>query len=209
MRSRRWLLAISAFVLCLSATASYYALSRHSPSRVAHRMTPPSLTVKKTMTDDRLFEQVPFDTEKKNACSPVNPGFGWRGVKVRTPSQVVLPSQNAAHSALVLPLCGAYTLDIAMMSLHPGPLMLIVTDDATGKISRGPIVDRDAGHSIPPPPGSPIDPEMYKNQAFGSYFNYDVASYVELPLQPARYRVKVEWGGYESNEVIVDVVQGP
>lgn len=209
MRSRKLLLAIAVSGLSISATTGYYALSRHTPSRAAHPMTSPSLTGEKNMTDDKLFDHVPFDTEKKNACSPINPGFGWRGLKVRAPSQVVLPGKSAAHSALVLPLCGTYTLDMAKMSLRPGRLMLIVTDDASGKIFRAPIVDRDAGHSIPQPPGASIDPEIYKDQAFGSYFNYDVASYMELPLQPARYRVKAEWGAYESNEVIVDVVQGP
>jgi hypothetical protein len=161
----------------------------------------------KMMTDDKLFDQVPFDTEEQNACSPPDPGFGWRGVKVRAPAQVVLPGKDAPRSALRIPLCGIYCLDLATVIRHPGRMMLIVTDDATGRTYRGAIVDRDPNPTIPPPRSAPIDPAIYENQAFGSYLNVDVASYVALPLQPARYRVKVEWSGYESNEVSITVVQ--
>jgi hypothetical protein len=196
-------------VLCLSATASNYALSQQAYSFVAHSPTPHGLTVTKMMTDDKLFDQVPFDTEDQNACSPADPDFGWRGVKVRAPSQVVLSGKDAPQLGLRIPLCGVYRLDLAKVIQHPGRLMLVVIDDATGKTYRGAIVDRDPSPKIPPPRSAPIDPAIYKNQAFGAYFNYDVAAYVALPLQPARYRIKVEWSGYESNEVSIAVVQRP
>lgn len=159
------------------------------------------------MTDDKAFDQVPFDTEEQNACSPPDPGFGWRGLKVRAPSQVVLPGKDALQSVLRIPLCGIYCLDLAKVMQHPGRMMLVVTDDISGKTYRGAIVDQDPNPTIPPPRSAPIDPAIYESQAFGSYLNVDVASYVALPLQRARYRVKVEWSGYESNEVSVEVVQ--
>jgi hypothetical protein len=87
--------------------------------------------------------------------------------------------------------------------------MLIVTDVTTGQTFRGALVDRDPNILIPPPQSAPFDPAILENQASGSYFNLDVASYVALPLQPARYRVKVEWSGYQSNEVSISVVQHP
>jgi hypothetical protein len=159
------------------------------------------------MTDDKLFEHVPFDTDKQTACSPAERGIDWRGVQVRAPSQVVLPAKDAPHSTLIIPLCGIYRINLAKAIRHPGPLTLIVTDISTGQLYRGAIVDRDPHPRVPPPPSRPLDPAAFEGIFSGTYFNYDVASYVALPLQPARYRVKVEWSGYESNEVSIAVVQ--
>lgn len=208
MQSWTPLPAAAVCVLGLAAIVSHDALSQQSYSPVAHPTAPSSSTLNE-MTDDELFGNVPFDTSKQTACSPADPGINWRGVKVRAPSQVVLPGKDAPQSALRIPLCGIYCLDLATVIRHPGRLMLVVIDDATGKTYRGAIVDRDPNPTIPPPRSAKIDPAIYKNQAFGAYFNYDVAAYVALPLQPARYRVKVEWSGHESNEVSIAVVQRP
>jgi hypothetical protein len=87
--------------------------------------------------------------------------------------------------------------------------MLIVTDVDTGQSYRGAIVNRDPNITIPPPRSRPRDPAAFDGIFSDTYFIVDVASYVALPLQPARYRVKVEWSGYESNEVSVAVVMRP
>ncbi|MFC4929975.1 hypothetical protein [Massilia sp. GCM10023247] len=159
--------------------------------------------------DDKLFEQVPFGKNERTVCSPEDPGpgFDWRGVLVRAPSKVVLPDEDAPSSTLIIPLCGIYTINLAKAIRHPGRQVLIVTDESTGQTYRGQIVDRDPNPLIPPPPTRRLRAEDYEHQAFGGYLNVDVASYVTLPLQPARYRVKVEWSGYESNEVSVAVVR--
>ncbi|MBD8528855.1 MULTISPECIES: hypothetical protein [unclassified Massilia] len=163
--------------------------------------------------DDKLFKQVPFDKNEKTVCSPEDPGpgFDWRGVLVRAPSKVVLPDKNAPGSTFIIPLCGIYTINLAKAIRNPGLQVLIVTDDSTGKIYQGKIGDRDRDPDllIPPPPTPRLRAEDYEHQAFGGYLNVNVASYVALPLQPARYRVKVEWSGYESNEVRIAVVQRP
>jgi len=130
-------------------------------------------------------------------------------VKVRAPSKVFMPGKDDPYSALVMPLCGFYIMNVAKAARHPGPLMLIVTDIASGKTYRGPIVDRDPHPRVPPPRSRRRDPADLEGIFSGTYFNFDVASYVALPLQPARYRVKVEWSGYESNEVSITVVQRP
>ena len=83
----------------------------------------------------------------------------------------------------------------------------MVTDDFTGQTYRGEIVDREPDLLIRPPRTRRLRAEDYEHQAFGGYLNVNVASYLALPLRPARYRVKVEWSGYESNEVSVAVVQ--
>jgi hypothetical protein len=207
MRARTPLIATAVCVLSLSVVASYYALSQRPDLLVAHPAIPPSLKVDKIMIDDKLFEHVPFDTNEQTACSPAEPGIEWRGVKVRAPSQVTLPGKDAPDSALSIPLCGIYRINVVKAIQHPGPLMLVVTDITTGQSYRGAIIDRDPNITIPPPPSPPLDPADFEGIFSGTYFNYDVASYVALPLQPARYRVKVEWSGYESNEVSIAVVQ--
>jgi hypothetical protein len=159
------------------------------------------------VTDNELFKNVPFDTNQQTACSPEDQGIDWLGVKVRAPLQVVLPAKDAPHAALVIPLCGIYTINLAKAIRHPGRQVLIVTDDFSGQTYRGEIVDRDLNLLIPPPKTRRLRAEDYEHQAFGGYLNINVASYIALPLQPARYRVKVEWSGYESNEVSVAVVQ--
>jgi hypothetical protein len=209
MRSWLSLPASAICVLCLSAIASCCAPSQQADSPVVHPATPTSSTLNKIMTDDKLFENVPFNTNKQTACSPAEPGIDWLGVKVRAPSQVFMPDKDAPHLALIMPLCGVYFMNVAKAIRHPGPLMLIVTDIATGKTYRGPIIDRDPHPRVPPPPSPPLNPADFEDQDFGNYFNFDVATYVALPLQTARYRVKVEWHGYESNEVSIAVVQRP
>jgi hypothetical protein len=196
-------------VLCLSVIISCYASPQQPESLIAYPVAPSSSNLNEIMTDDKLFENVPFNTNKQTACSPAEPGIDWLGVKVRAPSRVFMPDKEAPHSAIIMPLCGLYFMNVATAIRNPGPLMLIVTDIATGKMYRGPIVDRDPHPRVPPPPSPPLNPANFENQDFGNYFNYDVASYVALPLQSAHYRVKVEWHGYESNEVSIAVVQRP
>lgn len=209
MRSQSPLAANVVRVLCLAVIASCSTRSQQGDSPVAHPATPTSSTLNKMISYDELFENVPFDTNEQTACSPAAPDIDWLGVQVRAPSQVVFPGKDAPHSALIMPLCGVYMTNVAKAIRHPGPLMLIVTDIATGKTYRGPIVDRDPHPRIPPPPSPPLDPADFEDVFSGTYFNFDVASYVALPLQPARYRVRVEWHGYASNEVSITVVQRP
>jgi hypothetical protein len=161
------------------------------------------------MIDDSLFQHVPLNTSKSTACSPAHPGGDWRGLMLRAPSQVMLPDQRTQHSAFTVPLCGLYLVNVASALRRPTPMMIIVTDEKSGQVYRGAIVERDPNPQIPPPPSPPLDPAEYANQAFGSYFNVNVASYVALPLRPARYRVKVEFSGHQSNEVDIAVVQRP
>jgi len=200
---------IATCVLCFSASASGSALFVYRYPPAADVTSPRDAKVGKIMTDDDLFEHVPFDTNKQSACSPADPGIEWRGLKVRVPSEVALPKKNTPHFALVIPLCGIYRINLAQAIRFPGPLTLIVTDIATGKTYRGPIVDRDPNITIPPPPSPPLNASAFEGVFSSTYFNVDVASYVALPLQPSRYRLKVEWAGYQSNEVTIAVVHHP
>jgi hypothetical protein len=200
--------ASSAFavrVAFLMAVVSANAVSEQHNPRGAQ--APPQSPGANAMFDDKLFQQVPLDTNEQTACSPTEPGVDWRGVLVRAPSQVILPDQRTKDSALIVPLCGLYFVDVVSALRHPGHRILVVTDDKTGHVYRGEIVKKDPHPTIPPPPSPPLDPALYADQAYGSYFNINVASYVALPLRPARYRVRVEYAGHQSNEVRIAVIE--
>ncbi|QOY94569.1 hypothetical protein IM543_01180 [Massilia sp. UMI-21] len=159
------------------------------------------------MTSDSLFEQVPLDTSDQNICSPADPGIYWRGVLLRAPSHVALPENLAQYTEFVVPICGLYLVNAADTVRHPGPLVLVVTDNASGETYKGGIIKEDPNPTIPQPQSR--SPKRSSKQAFGSYFNLNVAAYVKLPLRSACYRVKVEYAGHQSNEVNIETVQQP
>lgn len=164
------------------------------------------------MDDDRPFHDVPLGTTERTACSPPEPDFEWRGVVLRAPARVTLTAATARSRELVIPLCGLYTVDLAMALRHPGRLALVVTDITTGASYRGELVDRDPSPIIPPPRtlrAPRPDPERLAKMASASNFNVDAAAYVTLPALPARYRIRAEFAGYRSNEVDVEVLPRP
>jgi hypothetical protein len=207
MTARLALVAIAARLVVVLAIGSANAVPMPQPNAAVAGAPMRSSPGAEMMFDDKLFEKVSLETSEQNACSPTDPGTNWRGVILRAPSQVFLPDPNSPRSALTIPLCGLYFVDVPSALRHPGPMVLIVVDDISGDVYRGAIATQDPHPTIPPPPSPPLDPALYANQAYGSYFNVDVASYVALPLRPARYRLIVEYAGHRSNEVHVEVVQ--
>jgi len=172
----------------------------------AAKSTSPSVLRKTTtMSDDSLFQQVPLDTNTQAACSPTDPGIDWRGVLIRAPSRIVLPKENSEQT-LIIPICGLYLVDVANTFRHPGPKILIAVDSTSGKTYKGALVKRPRERIIPPPPSRPVNPNS--KAAFGNYFNVNAADYIVLPLQPAHYRLKIEYAGYQSNEVVIEITDG-
>lgn len=204
---RKSILASVAYAPYLMLIASNNVQSGQFQSYAASSTTPTILKRASAMTNDSLFQQVPLETSDQNICSPDDPGIYWRGVVLRAPSQVMLPGNITQHSEFIIPICGLYLVNVADTLRYPGPLVLIVTDNASGQTYKGEIVKEDPNPTIPQPRSS--SPSPASKQAFGSYFNVNVATYVKLPLQPARYRVKVEYAGHQSNEVNVETVQQP
>ncbi|NJM12151.1 MAG: hypothetical protein HC889_09940 [Synechococcaceae cyanobacterium SM1_2_3] len=50
-------------------------------------------------------------------------------------------------------------------------------------------------------------PATLKGIAIGSYFNPNLADYVKLPAVLASYAVHVEYGGFQSNAVKIEVAR--
>lgn len=201
----------SAFVgtLCLlcntAIAAEHLAFER---SRLPSIYLSDSIDIEKVtiMVDDKLFEQVPLGTSKQTECSPPEPDVSSRGVAIRAPSRVSLPSNDSKQSTLIIPLCGVYFVDVLTAFQKPGGMVLIIKNGITGEIHRAHVLERDPSSKALPPSRPPLDPSKYANQAFGSFFNINVTSYLELPPVPALYHIKVEFCGYQSNEVTVAVV---
>jgi hypothetical protein len=158
--------------------------------------------------DDSAFHTVPLNTREPHACSPTDPGGNWRGILLRAPSRVVLPAHGASHGVPTLPLCGLYLLNASNV-MGQAPMMLVVTDQHSGQVYRGAVVERDSNPEAPPPPSAPLDPAQLATLAIGSHFNLNVATYVELPHRPARYQVLIEFAGQQSNRVDIAVVAPP
>lgn len=196
-----------AYAPCLMLIASDTVHSGDFQSYTACPTAPTVLKRAETMTNDSIFQNIPLDTDDQNICSPADPGIYWRGVVLRGPSQVPLPENIAQYRDLIIPICGLYLVNAADTVRYPGSLVFVVTDDASGQTYRGEYIKEDPSPTIPQPRSSP--PSLSSKQAFGSYFNVNVAAYVKLPLQPARYRVKVEYAGHQSNEVHVVTIQQP
>jgi hypothetical protein len=195
------------FAASLSSIGSNSALFRQQHIGVVSSTIQADSTETDIMTNDILFQHVPLDTNEQTVCSPADPGFDWRGVVIRAPSQITLPKKTSPSSELIIPICGQYLVNVRSALNYPGPKILIVTDDISGETYRGALVKRDPYPTIPPPRTPPIDPNS--KSAFGDRFNVNIADYVTLPMQPARYRVKVEYAGHQSNEVVISVVEGP
>lgn len=195
------------YAVFLSTIVSSNAFSGEISPRVTSSTPLFGLTGDTVMPDDKLFAQVPLDTTLKTACSPEDPGVEWRGVLVRAPSRVILSKKLLEYSEFIIPLCGLYLVNAMDTVQHPGPRILVMIDDTSGKTYKGALVKADPHPTIPAPKWRPPNPST--KLAFGNYFNVNAAAYVALPIQPARYRVRVEYAGYHSNEVIIVVVDRP
>lgn len=158
--------------------------------------------------DERLFNNVPLNTREPNPCSPQDPGPKWRGILIQAPKRVVFGrGQQAGEAFAAVPICGLYTLNL--LNLTDGaPMRLIAVDRNTQKAYGGAVVDADPSPEEPPPDEEPLDPATLKGLATSSYFNLNLVSYVGLPARSAVYDVMVEYGGLQSNKVVIEIVAG-
>lgn len=179
MTPRNAILGSVVSVSCLMLVASGCAQSGQFQSYAPDSTTPATSKRHNTMTTDSLFEKVPLGTSDQNICSPADPGIYWRGVLLRAPLKFALPENMAQHTEFVVPICGLYLVNAADTVRHPGPLVLVVTDNASGETYKGEIVKEDPNLTSPQPRSR--SPKPSSKQAFGSYFNLNVAAYVRLP----------------------------
>ncbi len=154
-----------------------------------------------TPASDAIFSQVPLYSNEPNACTPAEPSGQWHGVLIAAPSVVTLPADGAALTAHI---CGRYLIETTRL-LAGKPMTLHVTDKATGATFQGVVGDEDPNPEAPNPNQRPIDPASVANMSNGAALNRNLFQFVKLPRQAAQYEVYLEFGGYESNHVVIEV----
>jgi hypothetical protein len=83
-------------------------------------------------------------------------------------------------------------------------------DKNTGQVFSGPVVKLNPSPRVPPPiQAPPLNSRQLEGLASGGYFNHSLADYVELPQESAIYDVHVEFRGFESNIVTIELVREP
>jgi len=165
--------------------------------------------VKTMAIDQKLFLNVPLNSNEKNPCSPPEPGPTWRGILIQMPIQVkfkrgVRIGTQGAFAAI--PICGYYLLDVPASPVKE-PMRLFAVDKRTGKVYSGDVKELDPSPEAPPPESEPLSPEELKGLASGGYFNPNLADFVRLPEISAVYDVHVEFRKFPSNVATVEMVE--
>jgi len=157
--------------------------------------------------DEKLFLDVQVNTDDVNPCSPPMPNdFEWRGVIIRAPKRVVFKKGKRSRDGAfaVIPICGYCVVNITPST---SPIILFAIDKMNNKKYSGELIDLDSSHREQPPRQKPISPDEIEGLAVGSYFNPNLADFVKIPEKPAVYDVYVEYRGYRSNTVTIELVE--
>ena len=160
-------------------------------------------------TEQDAFFTVPLKTREANACSPKAPDDEWQGILIRAPQVIVLRRQSGPAPARTSgPICGLYRLGLNRLASGV-PMLLKATDRETGKVYTGIVLDKDRGHEEPPPTPRAIDPARLARMTTSSHFNLDLFEYLALPLRGASYLLHAEYGGLQSNAVVIELREAP
>lgn len=158
--------------------------------------------------EQKLFLDVPLNTNEPNPCSPQNDDRTWRGILIRAPARVKVKRDVLRGRAGVLdaiPVCGFLLLNVPAAPIHER-IRLFAVDTKTGLELSGDVVDLDPSPYEPPPARPPPSPEKLAGLAVGMYFNPNLIDFVRLPGMPAVYDVHVELRGFRSNVVTIEVI---
>lgn len=159
--------------------------------------------------DQKLFLNVPLNSNDRNPCSPVQDDPNWRGILIQVPLQVKFrPGETVGEhgSFAAIPICGFYLLSVPAKPVDE-PMQLVAVNLASRKTHRGDVIELDPSPSVPPPASTPLSPGDLKGLASGGCFNPNLADFVDIPAEPASYDVHVEFRGFKSNVVTIEIVE--
>ncbi len=157
--------------------------------------------------DPQTFLEVPLNSREKHACSPPEQPPSWRGVVIRAPRQVRFKKGEVFGNSgafAAIPICGFFFVDAQFQGVDE-KMNIISQDRGTGRIFSGPLIELDASPDEPPPVESSPDPEQLKGIASGGYFNPNLADFISFPHIPATYDVHIEFRGFKSNVVTIEI----
>jgi hypothetical protein len=161
--------------------------------------------------DPQDFLDVPLNQNQPHRCSPTQKDPRWRGVLIRAPSRVSFKEGESVGDRgtfAAIPICGYFHMDLRL-DIPLDPMLLVAVDRKTKQVFSGPIVELDESPEIPPPDELPVTEEQIKGMAGGGYFNPNLADFVELPQVSATYDVHLEYRGFDSNVVTIELVKEP
>jgi len=159
-------------------------------------------------SDNKKFLKVELNSDSENDCSPqVDPEEDFSGIVIAAPSEVIFelgkPSSDGQFAAM--PICGFYQLDMADM-MKNATIRLFAKNIETEEIYNGAMLEQDPGSEAPLPfDEPPMNPEDFRGQFIGAYFNPNLPNYVNIPALPAKYQVLVQIGETKSNIVEIEV----
>jgi hypothetical protein len=159
--------------------------------------------------DPKEFLGVPLNVNQQHRCSPTNNDPRWRGVLIRAPSQVRFKEGEVVGewgAFAAIPICGYFHVDIRL-DASPEPMRLVAVDKRTQKTFSGPIIERDPSPELPPPGALPVTARQIQGLSGGGYFNPNLADFVALPRTSATYDVHVEYRGFSSNVVTLELIK--
>lgn len=161
--------------------------------------------------DQAMFLKVPINTEEENACSPFVGDPEWAGVIIQAPEVVLFEKTSISRkdclnheSFAVVPLCGFYSLPVTGGKTTE-PMTIVAEDIKSRKVYRGIVHEEDPNPIVPPPTTAPKDPKMREGVFTESYFNPNLVDFVDIPHVPAVYNVHIEFWGYKSNTVTIEL----
>jgi len=158
--------------------------------------------------DNKKFLSVELNSDSENDCSPkIDPEEDFDGIVIAAPTEVSFETGKPVSDGqfAAIPICGFYQLDMAEM-MKDSTIRLYVKNTETDVILSGAMLDKDPGTEAPLPfEEPPMDPEDFRGQSIGAYFNPNLPNYVDLPALPAKYQVLVQIGAKKSNIVEIDV----
>jgi len=159
--------------------------------------------------DDSMFQEVQLNANKQYPCSPSPPGGDWKGVVIRAPKMVTFKQGDAVGASgafAAIPICGYSRVSA---SVEPEkPMRIVAVNSSTGTVYSGEIVELDPSPEAPPPfDEEPLSEEEVAGIDVGMYFNPNLADFVKIPHESARYNVHIEFRQYKSNVVTIDVVE--
>lgn len=168
------------------------------------------------MPKDEEFFVVPLNSYEPTACSPPEPKEPeWRGIIIQAPKIVKFTrgiKVDEFGAFAKIPVCAFDKFDVPSSPIDED-IMLHAVDRSTGADFSGRLIDLDESPSEPvtPPPGLEPPPEPEQADATGmvasGYYNINLADYVELPEKSAAYDVYLEFRGYRSNVVTIELIE--
>lgn len=156
------------------------------------------------------FADVPLHANRSTACTPEPADPEWRGILIAAPTRVTLePVGDGFIPPAPVPICGYFVLDI-LATRDDGPMRLVLTEAGGGAdepvVRTAHLTPTSRSPRKPPPEPEPVDPELLEGLASGGYFNPDLTYFLPLRPEPAIYEVQVEFAGFTSNTVTIEVV---